>query len=234
RTENFKPNSVYRETNYSEDYSHFIINKNKRPQDWKLKRLTDIIHEDNGCDNWTEFRQKFGPQWKKIRLEKMGDFALRNKSSIVVLNTLQKPSKKIQEITNKSKTTRNKILEIERDDLENIYCYNGRTLAFFHNKFRDIDGEIVPSEILTNIWDDISFLGIGPEGGVTLPNGKKPEYLIKTIINLITNSKDIVLDFHLGSGTTPAVAHKMNRQYIGIEQLDYKENSSTIRLKNVI
>src|SRR5699024_400431 len=84
------------------------------------------------------------------------------------------------------------------------------------------------------IWDDISFLGIGPEGGVTLPNGKKPEYLIKTIINLITNSKDIVLDFHLGSGTTPAVAHKMNRQYIGIEQLDYKENSSTIRLKNVI
>ena len=42
------------------------------------------------------------------------------------------------------------------------------------------------------------------------------------------------MDYHLGSGTTAAVAHKMKRQYIGIEQLDYGENDSTIRLQNVI
>jgi adenine-specific DNA-methyltransferase len=45
---------------------------------------------------------------------------------------------------------------------------------------------------------------------------------------------DIILDYHLGSGTTAAVAHKMNRQYIGLEQLNYGDNDSVERLKNVI
>ncbi len=38
----------------------------------------------------------------------------------------------------------------------------------------------------------------------------------------------------MGTGTTCAVAHKMGRQYIGVEQLDYGENSAVVRLKNVI
>ena len=45
---------------------------------------------------------------------------------------------------------------------------------------------------------------------------------------------ELVLDYHLGSGTTAAVAHKMGRRYIGIEQLNYGENDATQRLKNVI
>ena len=42
------------------------------------------------------------------------------------------------------------------------------------------------------------------------------------------------MDYCLGTGTTCAVAHKMGKQYIGIEQLDYGENDSVRRLKNVI
>ena len=38
----------------------------------------------------------------------------------------------------------------------------------------------------------------------------------------------------MGTGTTCAVAHKMGRQYIGVEQLDYGDNSAIVRLKNVI
>jgi len=63
----------------------------------------------------------------------------------------------------------------------------------------------------------------------------KPEELIKTLIDIVVKDEgDIVLDFFLGSGTTCAVAHKMGRQYIGVEQLDYGENSAVVRLKNVI
>lgn len=62
----------------------------------------------------------------------------------------------------------------------------------------------------------------------------KPENLMKTILQVTTKEKDIVLDFFLGSGTTAAVAHKMNRQYIGIEQMDYVEDVSVERLKKVI
>lgn len=62
----------------------------------------------------------------------------------------------------------------------------------------------------------------------------KPENLIQRALELATDENSIVLDFFLGSGTTAAVAHKMGRQYIGIEQLDYIETIPVERLKKVI
>ena len=62
----------------------------------------------------------------------------------------------------------------------------------------------------------------------------KPERLLQRIIHIATNTGDIVLDYHLGSGTTAAVAHKMGRQYIGIEQMDYIETTAAERLRKVI
>lgn len=63
---------------------------------------------------------------------------------------------------------------------------------------------------------------------------QKPEGFISLLLDLTTKTNDLILDFHLGSGTTAAVAHKMGRRYIGVEQLDYGKNDSVIRLKNVI
>jgi len=70
-------------------------------------------------------------------------------------------------------------------------------------------------------------------------NGKvfdhpKPEGTISRIIEMATNPQDLVLDYHLGSGTTATVAHKTNRQYIGIEQMDYIKPVTVERLKKVI
>lgn len=62
----------------------------------------------------------------------------------------------------------------------------------------------------------------------------KPENLVKAIIDVATEEDDIVLDFHLGSGTTCAVAHKMGRHYIGVEQMDYIESVSVERMKKVV
>lgn len=62
----------------------------------------------------------------------------------------------------------------------------------------------------------------------------KPEKLIERIIQIGSNKGDIVLDFFMGSATTQAVAHKMNRQYIGIEQMDYINTVSVPRLQKVI
>ena len=75
---------------------------------------------------------------------------------------------------------------------------------------------------------------VGKEGLVDFKNGKKSERLISQIIKMTTDEGDLVLDYHLGSGTTASVAHKMNRQYIGIEQMDYIETVSVKRLKKVI
>jgi len=62
----------------------------------------------------------------------------------------------------------------------------------------------------------------------------KPESLIKRMLEIASSESDIVLDYHLGSGTTAAVAHKMNRQYIGVEQMDYIDTVTVERLKKVI
>ena len=90
-------------------------------------------------------------------------------------------------------------------------------------------------EEIGTLWDDVSWGRLDLQGGVHLKSGKKPEELIKRIIELgSSNENDIILDFFMGTGTTCAVAHKMGRQYIGVEQLDYGENSAVVRLKNVI
>lgn len=84
------------------------------------------------------------------------------------------------------------------------------------------------------LWEDISWSNIKNEGGVTLDNGKKPEKLLQRIIESGTEENDIIVDFFGGSGSTAAVAHKMNRRYITIEQMDYVNNVIEQRLKNVI
>lgn len=62
----------------------------------------------------------------------------------------------------------------------------------------------------------------------------KPEKLLQRIIHIGSNENDLVLDFFMGSSTTQAVAHKMNRRYIGIEQMDYISTVSVPRLQKVI
>lgn len=62
----------------------------------------------------------------------------------------------------------------------------------------------------------------------------KQERLIQRILTLATNEGDLVLDSFLGSGTTAAVAQKMNRRYIGIEMGDHAYTHCKVRLDKVI
>lgn len=119
--------------------------------------------------------------------------------------------------------------------------YHKRQLFAWLNTNREavekgIKLEALKTNKMSDFWThgEIPKADLANEGGVKLKRGKKPEQLLKRIISISTEEKDIVLDFFLGSGTTAAVAHKMNRRYIGIEQLDYGNNDSVTRLENVI
>ena len=91
-----------------------------------------------------------------------------------------------------------------------------------------------------SVWDEKEFVNErGTEHIKTLFDRKvfdypKSEYLIARIIELGSDVGDIILDFHLGSGTTATAAHKMGRQYIGIEQMDYITEVPVPRLDKVI
>lgn len=65
-------------------------------------------------------------------------------------------------------------------------------------------------------------------------NFPKPENLLKEIIEIGSDKGDLILDFFMGSATTQAVAMKMNRQFIGVEQMDYINTVSVPRLQKVI
>lgn len=109
-----------------------------------------------------------------------------------------------------------------------------RLVSFLSGTTYIEDGIVYKTEKAGTLWEDISWSSIKNEGGVELGNGKKPEKLLERLISSATEENDIVLDFFMGSGTTPAVALKMGRRFIGIEQMDYIEDISLQRLKNVI
>ncbi|PDW41728.1 restriction endonuclease [Helicobacter pylori] len=93
-----------------------------------------------------------------------------------------------------------------------------------------------------NEYDDLNSIAIVSYSGETVSKmlgteeikGQKSEKLIQRILEVSTNENDLVLDFFAGSGTTCAVAHKIKRRYIGIEQMDYIETITKERLKKVI
>ncbi|HEF9809603.1 TPA: site-specific DNA-methyltransferase [Campylobacter coli] len=97
------------------------------------------------------------------------------------------------------------------------------------------NGSSIKEKSISNFlqYED-AFGNCRQEGGVQLNAGKKPEALLQRIIEISTNENDIVMDFFAGSGTTLAVAHKMKRKWIGIEQMDYIETITKERLKKVI
>ena len=85
-----------------------------------------------------------------------------------------------------------------------------------------------------DFWSDIKTTGLGDEGGVDFLNGKKPEALLKRIIGMATNPGDWVLDAFGGSGTTGAVAHKMGRRWLLIENGPQCHSHLLPRLRRVI
>lgn len=85
-----------------------------------------------------------------------------------------------------------------------------------------------------DFWGDIKTTGLDNEGGFDFLNGKKPERLIQRIIEMGTDPGDLVLDFFMGSGTTAAVAMKLGRRFITIDQMDYINEISVPRLVGVL
>lgn len=88
-------------------------------------------------------------------------------------------------------------------------------------------------QVIQSLWTDIPI--VNPMANErTEFDTQKPEKLLERIISAVTNTGDLVLDFSMGSGTTLATAHKMGRQYIGIEQMDYVKDYAVERLIKVI
>lgn len=216
-------NKIYIKKEYDTAYKYVLLNKEDSYSKWKYKTIKQYLIDEN-------------PNLEKKLIDKLiEEFALANPEIVFRTTAVTGGARKKRELViKKSFENKGVVMRHPNEDVDYFYILNGEMISFWKNTYKNIDNEIVPASSLSDIWTDIGWTGISPEGGVKLNNGKKPEKLIKRVIELATKEGDIVLDYHLGSGTTCAVAHKMGRQYIGVEQMDYIETIAVERMKKVV
>lgn len=107
--------------------------------------------------------------------------------------------------------------------------------AWLSDVLEERDGVYYKKTMQGTYWDyTAGTKNLTKEGKVEFPNGKKPEALISRIFSMTTIEGDYVLDSFLGSGTTAAVAQKMNRKWIGIEMGEHAYSHCKVRLDRVI
>lgn len=212
--EHWHPNRLYTNRGSRDKrYGSFITNINDPFPSWNLITLTEAFAEER------KLSIKEARAFIKSYPEQMDQFVLEHCESVIQLVNPDYNSvgAETRAMIDESRNKPNEILRQVRDGYSDIYLLNGKRIIFYRDKLKKVDGEYVPGEPLTTLWDDLLSNNLHNEGGVNFPKGKKPEALIKRCIELSSDLGDIVLDSFLGSGTTAAVAHKMKRRWIGIE-----------------
>lgn len=210
----WKPNRVYtKKTARDTRYTKFITNIQDPFSEWNIVTLTEAYASAKGL-SLTDSRKEI-----KENPKLMDDFVMSNAASVIrtARPDMKSVGKDIQEKIKESLEDQTSIHYLHRENNPDMYFIKGERILFYKDKLREIDGELVTAEPLTTLWDDILSNNLHNEGGVSFPKGKKPEHLIKRVLEIASNEQEWFLDSFLGSGTSIAVAHKMNRKYIGIE-----------------
>jgi adenine-specific DNA-methyltransferase len=212
-------------------YDQFVINRNKDMKEWKMVPLRQAFLDSVGKDA-KAFK---GPEKETLEAQ-LDEFVLNNPDSVVQLARpdYKNVGEKVREVIDASTKKPDKFFHLKREEHSDMYFLRGKRLLFYSQKLKQVDGQVVAGEPLTTIWDDLLSNNLHNEGGVKLPKGKKPEALLKRVIEMSTDPGEFVLDSFGGSGTTGAVAHKMGRKWIMIELGKHCEELIVPRLEKVI
>jgi adenine-specific DNA-methyltransferase len=227
----WQPSKVYARGQRDDRYSKFISNFEGGPEHWSLISVREAFSRTLGVPA-KDVKALLGESYE----DRLEQFVLDNATKVV--RTARVAAKDVnaeaRESLSKSQQQPGRVWFSERPGKSTYYFLNGEQLVFYSAKAREIDGEVVTTAPLTTIWDDLLSNNLHNEGGVDFPDGKKPEALIKRILELSTREGDLVLDSFAGSGTTAATAHKMRRRWITIEQESHARTHVAARLRAVI
>lgn len=216
---------------YDSGYNKVLLNKDAPYPDWRWVGIAEETAKNLGFASVSTARKKLDEYFD----DEIAEFAVKNAERVFQLVAIGGGAAiKRRETINKSKQIRDKVFVHPNEDVPDFYMANGRQLVFYDKRLVEVDGQLVPAELITDVWTDISWNGIGPEGGVDFKNGKKPEALVKRILEMCTSYGDLILDSFAGSGTTAAVAHKMQRSWITIEIGEHCDTHVIPRLKSII
>lgn len=205
---------TYKERDYDKAYSSIIPNIDEDYTKWTFHSLKNFIAE----------QQISLETAVKLYADRIIRFAQPDYKAV---------GQEIKNLIDYSKNNPSVICYLKRDNRPDMYLVNGNRILFYKDKLRLINGRMVTSELVTNLWTDMNYQGIAKEGGVVFTRSKKPEAQVKRILEMATLKGDLVLDSFLGSGTTAAVAQKMGRRYIGVELGQHAYTHCYPRLKMV-
>ena len=229
----WKPNRLFTGRERDKRYGQFLVNPDAPCSQWRITTLSAAFCAANGGKKLNDLKKELGPL---VLEERLNEFVISHAGQVIqpVRPDYDAVSEAAQKLIDKSIAEPNSILVLERDGYSTMYFRGGQRLIFYSGKLKEIDGVLVAGEPLTTLWDDLLSNNLHKEGGVEFPKSKKPEALLKRILELTTRPNDLVLDAYLGSGTTAAVAHKMGRQYIGIERGEHAVTKCLPRLNSVV
>ncbi|MDD4020074.1 MAG: DNA methyltransferase, partial [Kiritimatiellae bacterium] len=116
-----------------------------------------------------------------------------------------------------------------------LYYFNGQIFVWLRDSAKLDGNTVLKGNKITDHWShgEIPKADLANEGGVTLSRGKKPEQLMKRLIEWCSNEREFVLDYFAGSGSTAAAAMKLRRKFIAIDAEKYFDDKSVLRIKNV-
>lgn len=227
----WNPNRLSRSKERDDRYNTYITNIESNYSGWQFIPLLQAFSLKVGIKH-TQLKKYFGDEYEANLCE----FIYANPDRVIRFASLDDKSISKEALIRKKESLENRgqVFLMEREEKRPYYIYNGGIILFARDRLQTIDGKLSFSEPLTDIWDDVLPNDLHNEGGVEFRKGKKPEKLIQRILMLASNENDIVLDSFLGSGTTAAVATKMNRQWIGIELGEHAITHCVPRLQSVI
>lgn len=227
----WNPHQAYREKERDVRYGTFIVNRERELDEWEFIPLLEAFAQFKKIPK-NEIKKKFKENFEV----ELNSFIISHLPSICQLVSLDdtKRSEKAIEIKNKSLLDPDKNFLLEREGYSDLYIKNGLRILFYQDRFIKIGDRFVAGELMADIWDDVLPNDLHNEGGVSLRKGKKPEKMISRIFELFTNESNTIIDFFVGSGTSSAVAQKMNRYYIGIDSEYYFNSLAIRRMKNTL
>jgi adenine-specific DNA-methyltransferase len=218
KSDKFRINPQFIRKNEWDTHFNYFLNPDLKT----VSSFTEIL-KDKGILKKEQSIRDFNIDNPKHR-----DFYLKNADFIC-----QTQSHKNEDLKEKSRLLVNEVMHHN-----GMMFFNGRQLTPLSNSLNEVvyNNKIENdfAILLCDFWSDVDFQNTQNEGSVSFPNSKKPEALIYRILKMATNENDIVLDSFLGSGTTAAVSHKINRQWIGIELGEHAKSHCLPRLKNII
>jgi adenine-specific DNA-methyltransferase len=227
----WKPNRIFKSKARDDRYNVFIPNINDSYSKWKFIPLLEAFSIKHDIDK-RSLKSHFG---ETFDLE-LDAFVYENSSSVIQFASLDENSisKDAVELKRKSLANPTHVYKLEREGKKPYFIVKGKLILFASDRLQTIDGKLTFSEPATDIWDDVLPNDLHNEGGVEFRKGKKPEKLIQRIFQMATDEGDTILDCFGGSGTSFAVAQKMNRKWIGIEIGEHATTHIIPRLKSVL